>query len=47
MLIHAHPPRNAEEAANLVDTALSMVAYSAREVIHGAMKASPGLIILQ
>ena len=46
-LIHAHPPRNAEETANLVDTALNTAAYAVRTAIHGTMKASPGSIVFQ
>jgi hypothetical protein len=46
-LIHAHPPRNAEEAANLIDTSLNTAAYSARTAIHGTMKASLGSIVFQ
>jgi transposase InsO family protein len=46
-LLHAHPPQNAEEAANLVDTALNTASYAARTAIHGTMKASPGAIIFQ
>jgi hypothetical protein len=46
-LIHAHPSRKAEEAANLMDTSLNTAAYSTWTAIHGTMRASLGLIVFQ
>ena len=40
-LIHAHPPQNVDDAAMLIDTALSTAAFSARAAIHSTLKISP------
>ena len=44
-LIHAHPPQNVDDAAMLIDTALSTAAYSARAAIHSTLKISPGALV--
>jgi hypothetical protein len=44
-LIHAHPPQNVNDAAFIIDTALSTAAYSARAAIHSTLKISPGSLI--
>jgi transposase InsO family protein len=45
VLIHAHPPQNINDAAFLIDTALSTAAYSARAAIHSTLKISPGALV--
>jgi hypothetical protein len=45
VLIHAHPPKNIDDAAFLIDTALSTAAYSARAATHSTLKISPGALI--
>jgi hypothetical protein len=45
VLIHAHPPQDINDAAFLIDTALSTAAYSARAAIHSTLKISPGALI--
>jgi transposase InsO family protein len=44
-LLYAYPPRNAEQAALLVDTALQTAAYSVRTAVHGTLKISPGALV--
>ena len=44
-LIHAHPPEDINDAAMLIDTALSTAAYSARAAIHSTLRISPGALI--
>jgi hypothetical protein len=45
VLIHAHPPQNVNNAAFLIDTALSTAACLARASIHSALKISPGALV--
>jgi hypothetical protein len=44
-LIHAHPPQNVNNAAFLINTALSTAACSARAAIHSTLKISPGALL--
>jgi transposase InsO family protein len=43
--IHAHPPQNVDDAAFLIDTALSTAAHSARAATRSTLKISPGALI--
>jgi predicted MPP superfamily phosphohydrolase len=45
VLVHAHPPQNVNDAAFLIDTALSTAACLARAAIHSTLKTSPGALV--
>jgi transposase InsO family protein len=43
-LLHMHPPRNEEEAAMIIETALQTAVHAARVAIHSTLKVSPGAL---
>jgi hypothetical protein len=46
-LLHAHPPHNVDDAAMLVNTALSTAACLACAATHSTTKISPGALVFQ
>jgi hypothetical protein len=44
-LLHAHPLQDVNDAAFIINTALSTAAHSAQAAIHSTLKISPGSLV--
>ena len=46
-LVHARPPQNQEQAADVIDTALATAARATRTALHRHLQISPGAFVYQ